>query len=522
MSSLEPDSKPLSRTNLSHSSFIPNFILVSSDQVQSTLVKIEDILGFQKTLEIAYNIFYDSQDRLGFILQQSNILLVCTISLVKEILTNVVYQSYQAITITLETALDWSVYNPLFGRRLAREVAQVESVSNNGNFWWLSANSRIHDLLQSLINLLIGAIKLFQKAYLVILVVGSLGVLQLVSGLTQSPAPPQSFMAKFVQNNTLPVTTNAQSPIEQVGLVELEVEPVNKATSSPDVQRILSYEAKEDDNLDLLATNFGVLPDTISFNNNITKLEPGQKVFIPWTDGYIYNASEEMNIDELARIYKTDRDNILKFNQAVFDNSKNSFQKDSLILIPTSDFQAIAQSNKDEQQRKDDLIKQKQQAEEDAKRQAEEKIKAEKEAQAQRQRAIAQAAVEVSVSSEASSIASLVWPTNGRISRCNLSGHLGCDITNSIGTSIVAASSGTVVEAGWKNGGFGNMVLIDHGNGIRAIYMHMSQVTVTAGQIVNSGEQIGLMGSTGNSTGSHLHFGVFVNGREVNPLQYLP
>ena len=523
MSSLNSDSTPSSIQNISRSSFIPNFVLVSSDQARSTIILLEDSLGFQKTLEVAYNLIQDSQDRLTYILQQSKILLICTLSLVKEVLTNALYQSYLAITWAIETTLDWSDYNPVFGRQLQRETAKIESVAGQNSFWWVKSNSWTAKILEKSLSVLISIISLLQKAYLVILIFASLGILQLVSSLAQSPTTPGSFISKFVQNNTLPTNLTIQTKIGLNNDIKLEAQTaVLDTPTQPSIQKILSYEAKPGDNLDKIANNFGVLSDTIIFNNNITELEVGKKIYIPWTDGYIYNASEEISIDDLTRIYKTDKESLLKYNQAVMDPSKNTFQKDSLVLIPTSDFKQVEQNNNQEKDRIGSLVREKQQAEEDAKIQAEQKIKQEEEARSQRRQAIARAAVEVSVSTTPSSIASFIWPSNGRISRCNIPGHIACDITNNVGTPIVVAASGTVVEAGWKNGGFGNMILIDHGNGLRTIYMHMSQVTVAAGQVVNSGELIGLMGNTGNSTGSHLHFGVFNNGREVNPLQYLP
>lgn len=115
----------------------------------------------------------------------------------------------------------------------------------------------------------------------------------------------------------------------------------------------------------------------------------------------------------------------------------------------------------------------------------------------------------------------MVWPTIGRLERCAISGHLACDISGPAGTNVIAFRGGKVVEAGWKNGGYGNMVKIDHGNGLESIYMHLSAVSVSVGQFVNAGDNIGAMGSTGNSTGSHLHFGLFQGGTEISPFTYL-
>ncbi len=97
--------------------------------------------------------------------------------------------------------------------------------------------------------------------------------------------------------------------------------------------------------------------------------------------------------------------------------------------------------------------------------------------------------------------------------------HTGTDIGASYGAAIVAANSGTVTLAGW-NSGYGNCVIIDHGGGKATLYAHMSAYSVSAGQKVSKGQRIGSVGSTGNSTGPHLHFEVLINGAAVDPMQF--
>lgn len=99
--------------------------------------------------------------------------------------------------------------------------------------------------------------------------------------------------------------------------------------------------------------------------------------------------------------------------------------------------------------------------------------------------------------------------------------HKGLDIAAVQGTPIVAAASGTVTAAGWSNAGYGYFVLISHGNGIETLYGHCSALYVNAGQYVNQGATIATVGSTGNSTGPHLHLEIRVNGVRVNPQYYL-
>ncbi|TDF94384.1 M23 family metallopeptidase [Paenibacillus piri] len=98
--------------------------------------------------------------------------------------------------------------------------------------------------------------------------------------------------------------------------------------------------------------------------------------------------------------------------------------------------------------------------------------------------------------------------------------HKGVDLTSS-NKNIMAADNGKVVYAGNKNDGYGNQIILDHMNGYRTLYGHLSQINVTSGKIVEKGEKIGYMGSTGDSTGVHLHFEVQRNGTPENPLKYL-
>lgn len=98
--------------------------------------------------------------------------------------------------------------------------------------------------------------------------------------------------------------------------------------------------------------------------------------------------------------------------------------------------------------------------------------------------------------------------------------HAGIDLAAPTGTPIYAADGGTVVEAGW-HGGYGYLVRIDHGNGFETYYGHTSKIYVTVGQKVAKGEKIAAVGSTGNSTGSHLHFEIRKNGTAKNPYNYL-
>jgi murein DD-endopeptidase MepM/ murein hydrolase activator NlpD len=116
----------------------------------------------------------------------------------------------------------------------------------------------------------------------------------------------------------------------------------------------------------------------------------------------------------------------------------------------------------------------------------------------------------------------LIWPIAGQVSQEFHSGHEGMDIFAPAGTPIYAALTGKVISAGWNDGGYGNLVIIDHGGQFSTAYAHQSRIIVKVGDVVAQGQQVGEEGTTGHSTGPHLHFETRVNGGAVNPRRYLP
>jgi murein DD-endopeptidase MepM/ murein hydrolase activator NlpD len=117
---------------------------------------------------------------------------------------------------------------------------------------------------------------------------------------------------------------------------------------------------------------------------------------------------------------------------------------------------------------------------------------------------------------------SLVWPVPaGSVSQYYHAGHLALDIAAPYGATVVAAQAGVVTSAGWRNNGGGNVISIDHGNGMITVYNHLGSIWVSPGQAVSAGQGIGGVGCTGMCTGPHVHFEVIVNGVIDNPLRYL-
>ena len=118
-----------------------------------------------------------------------------------------------------------------------------------------------------------------------------------------------------------------------------------------------------------------------------------------------------------------------------------------------------------------------------------------------------------------------IWPVHGVVT----SGygprwgrmHTGIDIAARGGTPIQAAKAGEVIYVGWR-GGYGNTVLVDHGEGVATLYAHQSRMVAAEGQVVNQGDVVGFVGTTGHSTGNHLHFEIRVDAQPRNPRPYLP
>jgi murein DD-endopeptidase MepM/ murein hydrolase activator NlpD len=116
----------------------------------------------------------------------------------------------------------------------------------------------------------------------------------------------------------------------------------------------------------------------------------------------------------------------------------------------------------------------------------------------------------------------LAWPlAGGTITTYFSSAHLAIDIAAPYGSTVMAADSGVVTWAGWRNNGGGLVVAVDHGNGMSTVYNHLGSIWVGPGQAVKKGEGIAAVGCTGVCTGPHVHFEVIVGGVLVNPLRYL-
>ncbi|MBU1151362.1 M23 family metallopeptidase [Patescibacteria group bacterium] len=252
-------------------------------------------------------------------------------------------------------------------------------------------------------------------------------------------------------------------------------------TTISDVRdKIIEYKVQSGDTLSTVAEKFGVSLETIRWQNSLTKdtIKEGQILEILPVTGISHKVKKGDTVYSIAKIYDTSA-------QAVVDFPFNTFSNDETFELAIGQVIIIP----------DGVMPQAQPT--------------------TRIRQITPNAGTVVASGN------FVWPTSGSITQRFVWYHKGIDIANSSGSNILAADSGTVVTSGWSPFGYGNHVIIDHGNGYRTLYGHMQALYVTVGQTVNRGDRIGKMGSTGRSTGTHLHFEVISNGVYLNPLNVL-
>lgn len=235
------------------------------------------------------------------------------------------------------------------------------------------------------------------------------------------------------------------------------------------------YTIEKGDNLTTISKKIGVNLDTLLSVNKISnanKLNPGQKIKIPNRNGLLYIVKKGDNLEEITDKYDIQLEKVLNFNK-IFDKNDISVGDEIFLL--------------------------------GAKYTLEERI--DKFGQM------------FSLPTKVTRISSLfgyrVHPITGVRTK-----HMGVDIPGNLNTPIYASRKGKVIFAGYS-GGYGNLVIVRHDKGYTTYYGHLNKITTRVGANVGTGTMIGKMGSTGNSTGSHLHFEVRRNGVALNPVDYI-
>lgn len=260
-----------------------------------------------------------------------------------------------------------------------------------------------------------------------------------------------------------------------------------------------TYTIETGDSVFGIAQYFDLTPETILWANKDTMnddphmISVGNELRIPPTNGVYYQWKEGDTIESVASQFKVDVDAILDWTPNKIDRTNPEIEPETFVMVPGG--------QREFQQWVVPTIPR------------------------------GPAGVNSSIPGACDTSAGgaygsgvFTWPTNNRFISGNdyWSGHLAIDIGAMTGDSVYAADSGVVVYAGGISGGYGNMIMIDHGNGYQTLYAHLSSINTRCGASVYQGNVIGYAGSTGNSTGPHLHFEVRYMGGFLNPHYVLP
>jgi murein DD-endopeptidase MepM/ murein hydrolase activator NlpD len=294
----------------------------------------------------------------------------------------------------------------------------------------------------------------------------SLGIL-FIAGVLSAP------MIASAQNANV---GNFTSPSAVVSSIDITEYGVQTQVSEKPRDQVINYDVVKGDTLSTIAEKFGVSVDTIKWSNDISRdsLTIGQNIKIPPVTGVVHKVRDGETVYSIAKKYKTDAQKIVNFPFNDFsDLDTFALNVGQTLIVPDGVVQA------------------------------------------------APAIVIPAPSVFAGGTGQFMWPTNGVITQYPIWYHMALDIANPSMPAVSASDDGVVVVVEYLKYGYGQHVMIDHGNGYQTLYGHMSEIYVTPGQKVSRGTVIGRMGSTGRSTGTHLHFEIRRSGVTQNPLSFL-
>ncbi|ASJ22283.1 metalloendopeptidase [Brachyspira hampsonii] len=236
------------------------------------------------------------------------------------------------------------------------------------------------------------------------------------------------------------------------------------------------YIIEEGDNLTTISRKIGANLDTlVSVNkiSNANRLRPGQKIVIPNRNGLLYTIKKDESLEDIAERYDVSLNRVLSFNKI---SNPNDIKVGEDIFLPGAKYTLDERIDKFGQM----------------------------------------FSLPTTITRISSVFGYRVHPITGVRTK-----HMGVDIPGRLNTPVYAARKGKVIFAGYS-GGYGNLVIVRHDKGYTTYYGHLNSITTRAGATVGVGVMIGRMGSTGRSTGSHLHFEVRRNGVALNPADFIP
>lgn len=261
--------------------------------------------------------------------------------------------------------------------------------------------------------------------------------------------------------------------------------PTTKEAPRP-VEEVLYYTVKPGDTVLGIAEKFGLQPETLMWSNSLIEQNPdrlsiGDQLRILPVDGVLHVVKRGDTLSSIAEKYDADMQAIVAYAANGMSSVDDALPIGKEIVVPGGTKPFVAP--------------------------------------------VVGASTAYAVPRPDGALAgsgNFSWPTAGYISQGYWGGHPAIDVAGWLGAPVTASDAGYVVLAGggW-NSGYGNYVIVDHGNGFTTLYAHLNSVFVKPGETVSRGQQVGTMGNTGNSTGPHLHFEIRYNGVPYNPASYL-
>ncbi len=268
--------------------------------------------------------------------------------------------------------------------------------------------------------------------------------------------------------------------LTQEGTAIIRPNIVTSAPAGTPRGKIITYTVESNDTVSSIANRFGVSINTILWENKLSSrslIKPGDQLKILPISGISHVVKKGETLDSIAKKYKIDAEEIRKFNNLP-DASFISISQNLVIPGGKINYAPVA--------------------------------------------TLASAGFkQLKPSSGQASNNGFLWPTvSQRITQYYSWRHHAIDVGGKLGSPIYASLGGKIERSGWTTG-YGNNIIINHGGGKKTLYAHMTQLLVKKGDEVFAGQVIGLLGSTGWSTGPHLHFEIIINGSKVNPLNQL-
>lgn len=308
-------------------------------------------------------------------------------------------------------------------------------------------------------------------------------------GIMIAPVVAQEFPGKSVD----PWSVDSPSSV-------LSASTTNEDTSTnianPELrERIVDYTVQPGDTVSSIAQKFGVSEDTIRWQNDLVSkdsIKEGEILEILPVTGVSYKVQKGDTVNSIAKKFAgsgASNETIQGTAQGILDFPFNTFANDETYELAIGQTVIVPNGVKQSDVFWSPI-----------------------------------ASVVTRITPDAGSVSGtgqFVWPTQGVITQYFAWYHPGVDIANNAAPAVLAADSGTVAYAGWDGSGYGNKIMISHGNGYTTLYGHLSRIYVGVGQGVTRGAAIGQMGSSGRSTGTHLHFEIYTPGGRVNPLSLL-